>query len=74
MSLFGEPSWGENTAPVDTTEITTMTLHISTAEVKEFKKLCKEGMKQMYPETYQQANVTDFLLTLLRNNYAGSQA
>lgn len=68
MSLFNQ-NWEVNTSPIDNTEITTLTLHISTEEVKEFKSLCKKGMKTMYPETFQQSNLTDFLLQLLRNNY-----
>lgn len=54
-------------SPVDNTNTTTVQLFYSTEEHKEFKELCKYGMMKMYPLTFAEANVSDFLLELLRN-------
>lgn len=63
--LFG------NTIPVNTEEaerlkITTTILYFNDRELREFRRLTKEGMKKMYPETFQEENFADFLLTLLK--------
>lgn len=61
----------KNNDPIENLEITTTILFMSKEELKEFKKLCKEGMKQMFPETFQEkANLPDFLLTVLREKYS----
>lgn len=54
-------------SPIQDLDITTLILYLSTTELKEFKHLCKEGMKKMLPETYRdEGNVPDLLLKLLR--------
>lgn len=50
-------------------DITTTILYMSTKELKEFKDLAKEGIKKLFGEEFQQkGNLTDYLLTLMRNN------
>lgn len=57
----------KNESPVEDVNITTTMLYMSEAELKEFKFLCKEGMKKMLPDTYREkANMTDLILKLLR--------
>ncbi len=69
LQLF-EQDWGIDNSPIDETVITTTILYFSKDELKEFKKLCKKGMKIQYPNAYQyKANLSDFLLFLLRENY-----
>tara|TARA_R100001440_G_scaffold21378_1_gene35339 strand:- start:375 stop:593 length:219 start_codon:yes stop_codon:yes gene_type:complete len=69
MRLF-EDDWGVDNSPVDNTEITTTILYFSTKELKEFKKLCKIGIKVEFGELYQQkGNLSDFLLKTLKDKY-----
>lgn len=53
-------------SPVDNTNITTTQLYYNTEEHREFKELCKSGMVRMYGDKFGEANVSDFLLALLR--------
>lgn len=65
-----EEEFGEGNQEIDDTQITTTLLYFSDEELAEFKKLCKAGIKKMFGQEYQQkGNLSDFLLTLLRNNY-----
>lgn len=69
LSLF-EQDWGVDNSPLDDTQITTTLLYFSKDELKEFKKLCKNGIKKEFGENYQsKGNLSDFLLTVLRKNY-----
>jgi hypothetical protein len=71
-SLF-EGDYGIAETKEDNTEITTMLLYFSKEEVLEFKKLCKAGMKKVYGEkVFENANITDFLITELRQKYGNS--
>lgn len=54
-------------SPIDNTNITTLQLFFNTDEHREFKELCKKCMIKMYPGAFDEANVSDFLLQLLRN-------
>jgi len=68
--LFDEDYFPEGGKEIDETQITTTLLYFSDEELTEFKKLCKVGIKKMFGAEYQQkGNLSDFLLTLLRNNY-----
>lgn len=69
MKLF-EDDWGVNDSPIDNTEITTTILYFSKEELKEFKSLCKEGMKKEFGKEYQtKGNISDFLLIILKQRY-----
>ena len=69
MKLF-EDDWGVDNSPIDNTEITTTMLYFSTQELKEFKALCKKGIKQEFAEQYQtKGNLSDLLLIILRQKY-----
>lgn len=69
MKLFAD-NWGVDNSPLDETEITTTILYFSTEELREFKKLCKAGIKKEFSEDYQQkGNLSDFLLLLLKRHY-----
>tara|TARA_B110000285_G_scaffold203670_1_gene239987 strand:+ start:17954 stop:18172 length:219 start_codon:yes stop_codon:yes gene_type:complete len=69
MKLF-EDDWGVDESPVDNTEITTTLLYFSSNELRQFKKLCKAGMKVEFKEDFQQkGNLSDFLLKILNKNY-----
>tara|TARA_R110000796_G_scaffold76047_2_gene170182 strand:+ start:64 stop:282 length:219 start_codon:yes stop_codon:yes gene_type:complete len=72
MKLF-EDEWGIDNSPIDDTEITTTILYFSTQELKEFKRLCKIGIKFEFGAEYQQkGNLTDFLLKTLKKQYEDS--
>jgi len=69
MKLF-EDNWGVDNSPVDETEITTTILYFSKQELRQFKKLCKAGIKIEFNEEYQQkGNLSDFLLKILNERY-----
>ena len=69
MKLF-EDNWGVDNSPVDDTEITTTILYFSKQELRQFKKLCKAGIKIEFGEAYQQkGNLSDFLLKILNERY-----
>ena len=71
MKLF-EDEWGVDQSPIEDVEITTTILYFSKQELKEFKKLCKKGIKKEFDEEYQQkGNLSDFLLKILRQEYGG---
>lgn len=60
----------KDTSPLDDTQIVQTILYHSIDESREFRKLCKQGMKHFYPTNYQErGNISDFLLHLLRNNF-----
>ena len=69
--LFNEEElYGVDESAIDNTEISTTLLYYSKEEMAEFKRLCKAGMKKEFPETFQDSNISDLILTLLKKNYA----
>ena len=69
MKLFDD-NWGVDNSPIEDVEITTTILYFSRQELKQFKNLCKKGIRQEFGEEYQQkGNLSDFLLMLLKRNY-----
>lgn len=69
MKLFKD-DWGVDNSPIDNTEITTTILYFSTEELKEFKALCKKGIKKEFGAKYQQkGNLSDLLLNILKERY-----
>ena len=53
MKLF-EDNWGLDNSPIEDVEITTTILYFSRKELKEFKTLCKKGIRQEFGQEYQQ--------------------
>jgi hypothetical protein len=69
MKLF-EDEWGVDKSPIENIEITTTILYFDTVELKEFKSLCKKGIKYEFKDEYmEKGNLSDLLLILLRKNY-----
>jgi len=69
MKLF-EDNWGIDNSPIEDVEITTTILYFSRKELKEFKTLCKKGIRKEFGQEYQQkGNLSDLLLKLLRQQY-----
>lgn len=59
----------KNTEPIQDINITTTILYMSEAELKEFKKLAKEGIKKLFGQEFQQkGNLTDYILNLMRKD------
>lgn len=72
MKLF-EDDWGKDNSPIENVEITTTILYFSKEESKQFKYLCKEGMKAEFgPEYQDKGNLSDLLLKLLNDKYGTS--
>jgi hypothetical protein len=68
MKELFEADYGiDNSAP-DSTEITTTILYFSKEELKLFKQLCKKGM-QKETLNLSTANISDFLLLILKQRY-----
>lgn len=73
MELF-EIDYGEDNSPKDETQITNTLLYFSEEELKEFKQLCKIGMKKEWPDNYKEkANISDLLLIALRKLYKNEE-
>lgn len=68
MALF-EQEFDVDQSPPDDTRITTILLYYDEPDAREFKRLCKLGMQHMYPATFRDSNVSDFLFTLLKKVY-----
>mgnify|MGYP001083862391 CR=1 FL=1 len=69
MKLF-EDNWGVDESPIEEIEITTTMLYFSKQELKEFKTLCKKGIKKELGKDFQQkGNLSDFLLLILNREY-----
>lgn len=59
----------KDNSPVQDIDITTTILYMSTHELKEFKKLAKEGIKRLWGKDFQQkGNLTDYILHLMRQD------
>lgn len=69
--LFSEAEFFEkDNSPIDETRICYTPVYFSDEELKEFRQLCKAGMKTEYKQTeLNRANVSDLLLLVLRKNY-----
>ncbi len=69
MKLFDD-DWGVDQSPIEEVEITTTILYFSRLELKEFKRLCKIGIKKEFGQEYQQkGNLSDLLLKILKQKY-----
>jgi hypothetical protein len=62
--MFDLPIEPDN-SPIENINITTLQLFFSAEEHRQFKELCKTGMVKMYPQTYHEKNISDFLLHLV---------
>lgn len=70
-----EDDWGVDNSPPDDTEIVQIILYLNRPDTKEFKRLCKEGIKDFFPDNFQEkGNVSDFLLQLLRKYYGATES
>lgn len=70
MQKLFEDEWGVDESEKDETQITTTMLYFSDPELKEFKKLCKAGIKKEFTNAIADGNISDLLLKVLRKNYA----
>lgn len=68
MELF-ENILSKDDSPLENVEITTTILYMSKDELKEFKKLAKEGIKRLWKCDFQQkGNLSDYILHLIRKD------
>lgn len=59
----------KNNDPVEEVNITTTILYMSEVELKQFKKLCKEGIKKHFGADFQtKGNITDYILKLIHKD------
>lgn len=63
----------KNNAPIEEVNITTTILYMSEQELKQFKKLCKEGIKKEFAQDFQErGNITDLILKVLNKEYGAN--
>lgn len=76
MELFAQEDFYEkDNSPIEDVEITTTILYISRTELKEFKQKAKKGIERMFGEEYQQkGNLSDYILTLIRQDYENNNS
>lgn len=65
--LFEQERRLKDDSPIEHVNITYLQLYYSEQDHKLFKELCVKGMMKMYPENYRCANISDFILDLLKN-------
>lgn len=73
MKLF-EDEWGEDNSPIYDPEITQVIFYFSAENAKEFKKNAKELMKEYFPDYINDGNLSDLLLTLVKEKYENIQS
>lgn len=60
----------KNLEPKEEVHITTTILYMSEQELKQFKSLCKIGIKELFGKDFQdKGNYTDLILYLLNKEY-----
>lgn len=64
---------GSRDYEIDNTEISSILIYYSKEELIEFKKLCKIGMKIEFDDYIHKANISDFLLKVLKKHYANDK-
>jgi len=68
--LFGaEEFFQKDESPLENVHITTTILYFSSDELKEFKSICKSLMKKKFPLNYQDSNISDLILKILRDEF-----
>lgn len=73
MELF-EAELPKDNSPIEDVRITTTLLYFSEEESKEFKRLCKQAMKQRWGDKAPaEANISDLLLNDLREKYGSKE-
>lgn len=56
----------KDSSPIERLNITYIQLYYSDKQMPAFKQLCKQGMMQMWPNDYQQKNISDFIFEILK--------
>lgn len=70
-----ETDYGLDDSPKDDLHIVQVLLYFSETDADEFKKLCKERMKDVWPKDYvTKGNISDLLLNLLRHGKINLEA
>lgn len=70
MLFDEEEMYPADESPVDNTEIKLTYLYLNQTDMKEFKELCKAGMKIEWPEKFQEeGNVSDLIFKALKKLY-----
>ena len=69
MGTLFEMDLPKSTETKEEVNITTTILYMSEQELREFKKLCKEGIKKLFGKEFQsKGNYTDYILHLIRKD------
>lgn len=73
MKLF-DNEWGEDNSKISDPEITQVIFYFSAENAREFKKKSKELMKEYFPDYIKDGNLSDLLLTLVKEKYENIQS
>jgi hypothetical protein len=71
--MLFEQELPKDNSPIERLNVTYVQIYYSDEEMRQFKDMCKCGMMRMWPDTYRQQNVSDFIFELVKNYTNGSQ-
>jgi hypothetical protein len=70
--MLFEQELPKDNSPIERLNVTYIQLYYSDEEMRQFKDMCKRGMMRLWPDTYQQQNVSDFIFNLVKNYTNGA--
>jgi hypothetical protein len=70
--MLFEQELPKDNSPIERLNVTYVQLYYSDEEMRQFKEMCKRGMMRLWPDTYQQQNVSDFIFNLVKNYTNGA--
>jgi hypothetical protein len=70
--MLFEQELPKDNSPIERLNVTYIQLYYSDEEMRQFKEMCKRGMMRLWPDTYQQQNVSDFIFNLVKNYTNGA--
>jgi len=70
--MLFEQELPKDNSPIERLNVTYIQLYYNDSEMRQFKDMCKRGMMRMWPDTYRQQNISDFIFNLVKNYTDGS--
>lgn len=64
--MLFEQELPKDDSPIERLNITYMQLYYKDDEMREFKDMCKRGMMRMWPQNFQEQNISDFIFELVK--------
>lgn len=70
--MLFEQEQPKDQSQIEELNITSIYLYFSDADARQFKQMCKVGMRKMGPDNFQQSNISDFIFALVKQYTNGS--